>query len=58
MTDVKITKPKVAFNEDVKVAVWVKNPGPIAEVAIRNAAPNRTDKLLFFFSVNIPYPLR
>ena len=29
----------------VKVEVWVRKPGPMADVAIRKAAPNSTDML-------------
>ena len=32
--EIKIAKPNAAPNFTVKTAVWVKNPGPIAEVAI------------------------
>lgn len=31
--------PKLAFNSSVNLAVWVRKPGPIAEDAIRKAAP-------------------
>ena len=41
----KITKPKLASSVCVKVAVWVRKPGPMAEVAIRKAAPNSTLRL-------------
>ena len=39
----------------VKVEVWVRKPGPIAEVAIRNAAPRRTEAfaLSFFGAVTL-----
>jgi hypothetical protein len=33
-----MTKPKLASKELVKTAVWVRKPGPIADVAIKNAA--------------------
>ena len=36
--EIKITKPKLASKLLVKTAVWVRKPGPIAEVAIRKAA--------------------
>ena len=38
--DSRITKPKLASSCWVKTVVCVKNPGPIAEVAIKKAAPN------------------
>jgi hypothetical protein len=38
MMEIKITKPKLASKLLVKTAVWVRKPGPIAEVAIRKAA--------------------
>ena len=40
----------------VKTVVCVKNPGPMADVAIRNAAPRRTCNVLFplFCSMNTP----
>jgi hypothetical protein len=37
--DNKITKPKLASSCCVKTVVWVRNPGPIADVAIKKAAP-------------------
>ncbi len=46
-TDTKITNPKLASNCSVKTVVCVKNPGPIDEVAIKNAAPSRTLRLAF-----------
>ena len=39
----RITNPKLVTNCCVKTVVWVMNPGPIAEVAIRKAAPNNAD---------------
>ena len=42
ISEIRTTKPKLGPRLDVKVAVWVRNPGPIAEVAIRNAAPSIT----------------
>jgi hypothetical protein len=36
--EIKITNPKLASKLLVKTAVWVRKPGPIAEVAIRKAA--------------------
>ncbi len=40
-TEMKITNPKLAFNSSVNFVVCVMNPGPIADVAMRNAAPNK-----------------
>ena len=37
--EIKITKPKLVERSAVNFEVWVKKPGPIAEVAIKNAAP-------------------
>ena len=54
ITEANITKANVAPISFVKTAVWVINPGPIADVAIKNAAPKRTDKL-FFFSILTPH---
>ena len=34
-----MAKAKSARSRSVKTVVWVKKPGPMAEVAIRNAAP-------------------
>jgi hypothetical protein len=39
-----MTKPKLAANCCVNTVVWVRKPGPIAEVAIKQAAPNNTLK--------------
>jgi hypothetical protein len=36
--EIKITKPKLASKLLVKTAVWVRKPGPMADVAIRKAA--------------------
>ena len=60
MTEIRITNPKLAFRLPVNVPVCVRNPGPIAEVAIRNAAPIRTLRLfLFFFSIfSLPFLIR
>ncbi len=38
----RIAKANVAFSSLVKEIVWVRNPGPMADVAIRNAAPRST----------------
>ena len=55
MTTHTITKAKEARYWAVNLDVWVKKPGPMADVAIRNAAPNSTDMLLvsFLFSLAI-----
>ena len=39
-------KPKLVRSCWVKTVVCVMNPGPMADVAIKNAAPNNAD--LFF----------
>ncbi len=54
-TDVRMANPNAAANRSVNTAVWVRNPGPIADVAMRNAAPRRTLIVLaeLFLSVNI-----
>src|SRR5687768_12131905 len=44
MTEIRIAKAKLAPRRSVKTAVWVRNPGPIADVAIRKAAPIRVDR--------------
>ena len=44
MMEAKIAKAKLAPNFSVNTVVWVKNPGPMAEVAIIKAAPSRTDQ--------------
>jgi hypothetical protein len=55
ITDSKITKPKLASNCLVKTVVCVKNPGPIAEVAIKKAAPRMTDdREDFFITISSP----
>src|SRR5699024_10507199 len=40
ITEARIANAKEAPSVWVKVAVWVMNPGPIAEVAIRKIAPS------------------
>jgi hypothetical protein len=35
----RITKPKEVSSSAVKRVVWVRKPGPMADVAIRKAAP-------------------
>ncbi|MPN52428.1 hypothetical protein SDC9_200089 [bioreactor metagenome] len=42
-----IPNEKAAFKFCVKTADCVRNPGPIAEVAMRKAAPNKT--------LNVPF---
>ena len=42
-----MTKPKLAPREHVNTAVWVKKPGPMAEVAIRKAAPISAPRVVF-----------
>ena len=44
-TDMSTANPNDAPNCAVNTAVWVRNPGPMAEVAIRSAAPARVDRL-------------
>ena len=55
-TDKRITKPKLVNSSCVKTVVCVIKPGPIADVAIRKAAPvyfpavsflNEEGKLIF-----------
>ena len=45
MTTHTMTKAKEARYCAVNLDVWVKKPGPMADVAIRKAAPNSTDML-------------
>ena len=40
-TETRITQAKAAPSCTVNVVVWVRNPGPIADVAIRNIAPRK-----------------
>ncbi len=49
MIERRMTKPKLARSCLVKTVVCVRNPGPTADVAIRNAAPNITDPIPPFF---------
>ncbi len=56
--ETKIAKANAALSLSVKTAVCVRNPGPIAEVAIKNAAPIRTlaaEPGSFFFSAIIEH---
>ena len=41
-TDTRIAKPKLAPRSRVNTTVWVRKPGPMAEVAMRKAAPSST----------------
>lgn len=41
-----ITKAKSALSLSVKTTVCVRKPGAIAEVAIKKAAPNKTEEKL------------
>lgn len=41
MIHIRMAKPKLAPSCWVKVAVWVKKPGPTADMAIKKAPPNR-----------------
>ena len=47
-SETRITKPKLDPREFVNTAVWVRKPGPMAEVAIRNAAPIKAPRVVFF----------
>jgi hypothetical protein len=38
-TETIITNPKLVVRICVKEAVWVRKPGPMEELAMRNAAP-------------------
>lgn len=44
--DARMAKAKLAPNFSVNTAVCVKNPGPIADVAMRKTAPKRIDHLV------------
>ena len=50
ITEIKITNPKLPCRLSVNLPVCVRNPGPIAEVAIRNAAPIKALALFLLFS--------
>jgi hypothetical protein len=41
-----IAKANAAPSCTVKVVVWVMKPGPMAEVAMRNMAPSRVERVL------------
>ena len=44
--EARIANAKLAANFSVNTAVCVRNPGPMADVAMMNAAPSSTDHLL------------
>src|SRR5574343_1649878 len=44
----RMTKPKLAISSRVNTVVCVINPGPIAEVAIKKAAPKTADVFVLF----------
>ena len=46
-----IAKAKSALSWPVKAAVCSINPGPMDEVAIKKAAPNKTDKDALLFII-------
>ncbi|MNT06465.1 hypothetical protein D3C86_756820 [compost metagenome] len=46
--DTRITNPKLAPSDFVKTVVCVRKPGPIADVAISNAAPISAEVFLCF----------
>ena len=43
--EIRITKPNDVKSSSVNVEVCVRNPGPMAEVAIRKAAPSMADRI-------------
>lgn len=49
--EIKITKPKLASSFSVNTVVCVRKPGPIADVAIKKAAPKIADDV--FVLVNL-----
>ena len=50
-TEINITKPKLAASSAVNLVVCVIKPGPMAEVAIKKAAPVMApDEVDLFFS--------
>jgi len=53
----RITKANEARYFAVNWEVWVKKPGPMAEVAIRKAAPSFTERLWLFWLLFILLPL-
>ena len=46
MIEARMAKAKLAANFSVNTAVWVRKPGPMADVAMMKAAPISTDQLL------------
>ena len=52
-----MTKAKEARYFAVNWDVWVKKPGPMAEVAMRKAAPSFTERLWLFCLLFILLPL-
>ena len=46
-TEISMIKPKLVVSCWVKTVVWVRNPGPTAEVAIKKAAPKRALVVVF-----------
>ncbi|WP_231747759.1 hypothetical protein [Auraticoccus cholistanensis] len=44
--ETRIAKANATPSWTVKAVVWVMNPGPMAEVAIRNMAPTSVDRVL------------
>jgi hypothetical protein len=51
--EMTITNPKLESNCLVKTVVWVRKPGPIADVAIKKAAPVIAEVWLVFFKINL-----
>jgi hypothetical protein len=52
--EMRITNPKLASKDWVNTAVCVRNPGPMAEVAIRKAAATMGEReinVLIFFII-------
>ena len=45
-TETNITKPKLVISCCVNTVVCVRNPGPMEELAIKNAAPSTAELLL------------
>ena len=51
-SEIRITNPKEVSRSEVNCAVCVRKPGPIAEVAIRKAAPRMAPAGEDLFSFN------
>ncbi|MFI6829093.1 hypothetical protein ACIBG5_18445 [Kribbella sp. NPDC050241] len=51
-TETTIANANAAPSDTVNSVVWVMNPGPIAEVAIRNIAPISVDRLPVFMALS------